>query len=190
MQAQKLDSWDPSFAPCFTPIEMLDMGVFMDSHYNVAIKGLPKAWYGHKNVIPRSEEPDASKNYYGVKSRQSLKVWEENKWTTENSPLGWWEWYVKYYFGRRLEDEDKWQIKRWRSFVARHMGQVRASCKLDDKKCHTVQRQGLLQWAWDSTKLFTPEQEAKNLKKLGVNVSKTSVSLESLVLAKAPWSGW
>lgn len=190
MKPSNLDTWNPSFAPCFTPIEMLDMGVFMDSHYNVAIKGLPEAWYKHKNVIPRSEEPDPKNNFYGVKSRQSLKVWQENKWTTTNSPLGWWEWYVKYYFGRRLEQEDKWQIGRWRSFVARHMGQVRASCDLKDKNCHTVQRQGLLQWGWDSTKLFTPEQEKQNLKKLGVKAKDEEVSLESFLKPQAPWSGW
>lgn len=190
MQLKHPDTWNPLFAPCFTPMEMLDKGVFMDCHYNVAIKGLPAEWYKHKNVIPRSEEPDAKKNYYGVKSRQSLKAWKDNGWTTKNSPLGWWEWYVKYYNGRRLEREDSWQIGRWRSFVARHMGQVKASCDLKDRDCHTVQRQALLQWAWDSTKLFTPEQETRNLQKLGLNVKELRQASESEIVLTSPFSDW
>ena len=75
MQSKNLQTWDPSFAPCFTPEEMLDRGVFMDCHYNYAINGLPDAWYKHKNVLTRKEEPDEKRNYYGVVSRQSLKVW-------------------------------------------------------------------------------------------------------------------
>lgn len=194
MQPKNLQTWDPSFAPCFTPEEMLDRGVFMDCHYNYAINGLPDAWYKHKNVLPRKEEPDEKRNYYGVVSRQSLKVWRANGWTTKHSPLGWWEWYAKYYFGRRLEDEDKWQIGRWRSFVARHMGQVKASCDMKDKDCHTAQRQGLLQWGWDSTKLFTPEQEALNLRRLGVKAKPQDdekVATEQLRTIPPPaWKKW
>jgi hypothetical protein len=166
--------WDPRFAPSFTPMEMVKRGVFMDCHYNAVIKGLPSAWYEQKNIIKLTEDPDATKNYYGVKSRQSLKVWQQNEWTTKDSPLGWWEWYVKYYFGRRL-DEDRWQIGRWRSFVARHMGQVNASCKLSDEDCHRTQRQGLLQWAWDSSKKFEEEVLKENLDRLGVSKFEDSV---------------
>ena len=186
MKPKNLDTWDPKFAPSFTPMEMLDKGVFMDCHYNVAIKGLPSEWYAHKNVTPRDEEPDVKKNHYGVKSRQSLKEWQKNEWTTKDSPLGWWEWYVRYYLGRRLEKEDVWQIGRWRSFVARHMGQVRAGCKLSDKDCRPVQRQGLLQWAWDSSCEFTPEQLEENLKRLGVSTK--NISTESL--KPPPYLGW
>jgi hypothetical protein len=167
MDLDKKHPWDMKFAPSFTPIEMLDKGVFMDCHYNAVIKGLPSSWYSHKNVIPKNKTPNAELNHYGVKSRQSLKVWNESGWTTKDSPLGWWEWYIKYYFGRRLE-EDQMQIGRWRSFVARHMGQIRASCHLTDEKCRPIQRQALLQWGWNSEILFTPETEVKNLKNLGV----------------------
>lgn len=177
MQLKGKDTWNTDFFPCFTPIEMLDKGVFMDCHYNAVIKDLPASWYKHPNVIPTNKEPDETKNYYGVKSRQSLKVWKENGWTTKNSPLGWWEWYIKYYNGRRLEDEDKWQIGRWRSFVARHMGQINANCQLSDKECRPVQRQGLLQWAWDSSKKYTPDQQVTNLKKLGIEFKPSQESV-------------
>lgn len=179
MQIQNKSTWDTNFFPSFTPMEMLNKGVFMDCHYNAVIKNLPAAWYNHKNVTPVDKEPDASKNYYGVKSRQSLKVWEENGWTTKDSPLGWWEWYVKYYFGRRLEEEDNWQIGRWRSFVARHMGQIKANCDLNDETCRPVQRQGLLQWAWDSETTFDDDQREKNLKHLGI---KLNISNENMII--------
>ncbi len=190
MKIVKPETWDPKFTPCFSPIEMLDKGVFMDCHYNVAIKGLPGGWYSHKNVFPRSKEPDETLNYYGVKSRLSLKDWEKNGWTTDDSPLGWWEWYAKYYFGRRLPDEDKWQIGRWRSFVARHMGQINANCDLKDKECRPVQRQGLLQWGWDSSKKFTDEQQAANLKHLGVDVKKIEVAKESFLATEILYVKW
>lgn len=164
--------WHPEFAPCFTPREMLDKGVFMDCHYNVAIKGMPGWWSSHDNVFPRSKEPDVGKNHYGVKSRQSLTVWQDNGWTTKASPLGWWQWYAHYSEGRRLPKEDDWQIKRWKSFVARHMGQINANCDLKDKECRPVQRQALLQWAWDSEKTFNDSQLSKNRSKLGVKIDK------------------
>lgn len=157
---------------------MLNLGVFMDCHYNVRIKGMSASWYSHPNVYPLDKEPDATKNHFGVKSRQSLKVWSENGWTTKESPLGWWQWYANYHQGRRLVKEDDWQIGRWRSFVARHMGQIKANCSLKDDKCRPVQRQALLQWAWDSSTLFSEEQKINNLKRLGVPTSK--ISTESM----------
>jgi hypothetical protein len=190
MQLKGADTWNPQFFPCFTPMEMLDKGVFMDSHYNTAIKGLPGEWYRHKNVIPRSKEPDVKDNYYGVKSRQSLKVWQQNSWTTKDSPLGWWEWYVKYYLGRRIEKEDTWQIGRWRSFVARHMGQIKANCQLDNKECRPVQRQALLQWAWDSSKVFDEDRQKKNLQKLGISLKRLNVAEESHIIITSPFNDW
>lgn len=177
MKAKNIETWDTAFFPCYTPKEMLDLGVFMDSHYNVAIKGMPSWWYSHKNVTPRNEEPNTEDNHFGVKSRQSLKVWQENGWTTKDNPLGWWEWYCHYFLGRRLGEEDKTQINRWRSFVARHMGQIKANCDLKNKDCRPVQRQGLLQWGWDSSKLYTDEQQVSNLKALGI---KYTPSVETL----------
>ena len=106
----------------------------------------------------------------------SSDLWKENGWI-KSDPNGWFEWYIHYYLGRRLGQEDIWQINRWRSFVARHMGQIQASCKVGDHQCHTRQRQGLLQWAWDSDTSFTEEQQLKNHKALGIaNASNEALS--------------
>lgn len=170
------DTWDPDFYPCFTPEEMLDLGVFEGKYIN-NIKGIPSSWKNKPKVVGPKDEPDETLNYYGVKSRQPLSTWKENGWI-KTDPNGWLEWYCHYYLGRRLGEEDKWQINRWRSFVARHMGQIKANCTLTDKDCRPVQRQGLLQWAWDSSKEFTEKQQRANLKKLGVSVK---VSVESVI---------
>lgn len=161
----KTPSWDPEFTPSYTPMEMLELGIF-EGIYTAAIQDIPAKYKQHKNVLKRGSEPDISINHYGVKSRQSLKEWQDKGWTTKLSPLGWWEWYVKYWLGRRDEKEDALQIGRWKSFVARHNAQVQAKCKKGDDDCHRKQRQALLQWAWDSDTPFTDEQRKKNLKRL------------------------
>lgn len=176
--------WHPEFAPSYTPLQMLDEGIF-EGVYTAAIDGLPSKWYKHKNVLKRGEEPDISINKFGVKSRLSLSEWEEKGWTTKDSPLGWWQWYCLYWLGRRLEKEDEWQIGRWKSYIARHQGQIDANCKLKDFDCRKRQRQGLLQWAWDSSTSFTPNQRKKNLQALRSN-KEVTVSIESLY----PYLGW
>lgn len=160
-----MSTWDPNFAPSFTPLEMLEMGVFEGKYIN-GIPGVPPEWYKLPKVLKPDQKPDPELNYYKVKSRQPLSVWQENGWIDDVDPYGWFEWYIKYFLGRRLPVIDSKQIGRWYSFVARHQAQVSHGCKLDDFACHTRQRQGLLQWAWDSTKEFTPSQRNINRKRI------------------------
>lgn len=176
MAKKKDDVWHPDFGPSYTPLEMLELGVFEGKYIN-NIPEVPASWKKLPKVVGPKDAPDVSLNYYGVKSRQPLSVWKKNGWimTDEN---GWFHWYILYYLGRRLGEEDEKQIKRWRSFVARHMGQVKASCKLTDRECHTVQRQGLLQWGWDSSTAFTDKQCEQNRKRIAKSAG---ASLESLL---------
>lgn len=157
-------SWNPDFTPSFTPQEMLEKGVFEGKYIN-GIKGIPDAWKKTPKVLGPKDKPDITLNHYGVKSRQPLSVWQENGWI-KTDKAGWFEWYCHYFQGRRLGKEDDWQIGRWKSFVARHVGQIKANCSLHDEKCRPAQRQGLLQWGWDSTTAFTPEQCKKNLARI------------------------
>ena len=168
MTVKNAGTWNPDFYPCYTPEEMLKLGVFEGKYIN-NIKGIPGYWKAFPKVLGPDDKPDPEVNHYGVKSRQPLSKWKENGWI-KTDKNGWFEWYIHYYLGRRLGEEDDWQIGRWRSFVARHMGQIKANCDLKDDKCRPVQRQGLLQWGWDSEKLFTEAQQKKNLQKLGVSV--------------------
>lgn len=179
MSVKNADTWNPEFYPCYSPEEMLKLGVFEGKYIN-NIKGIPASWKSLPKVKKPSEGPDPELNQFEIKSRQPLSVWKENGWI-KTDKNGWFEWYIHYYLGRRLGEEDDWQIGRWRSFVARHMGQLKKGCDLDDLKCHAKQRQGLLQWAWDGTKSFDDEQKKKNLSKLGVKLKETKDTKESKV---------
>ncbi|MBY4635694.1 hypothetical protein K5P26_00905 [Sphingopyxis sp. XHP0097] len=137
--------FDPAFTPYFTPGEMLEMGVFEGKYCNDCRDEFPADWFENARV---ADKPDPDLNYFGVKSRQPLSVWREKGWIYGPDPRGWFQWYCRYYMGRRLPDIDAIQIKRWRGF-ARHAGQVRANCDPGDIHCRPRQRQALLQWAYD-----------------------------------------
>lgn len=173
-EASKKPSWDPNFYPCYTPKEMLALGVFEGKYLNDDTTEYPADWFKGAKTAGVDGEPDITLNKYGVKSRQSLKEWKAKGWIKPQDPKGWFQWYCRYYEGRRSSDDAR-QIGRWRSFVARHQGQIVANCKLSDDKCRPRQRQGLLQWAWDSSKKFDdPKVREENLKKLKVEITNES----------------
>ncbi len=175
-----MKDWHPEFGPCYTPMEMLDKGIF-EGIYTSAIERIPAKYKKHKKVLPRGSKPDVSINQFKIKSRLSLGQWKKNGWLMTDK-LGWWEWYIKYFEGRRLGEEDDKQIKRWKSFVARHQGAITKSGKLKDLKARVKQRQGLLQWGWDSTVPYDKETLVKNAKRIAKSAGAkvTAVSQESL----------
>ena len=176
--------WHDNFGPCYTPMEMIELGIF-EGLYTAAIKGIPAKYKKSDKVLKRGSEPDISLNKFGVKSRQSLKQWEKNGWTTEDSPLGWFEWYVKYFEGRRLEKEDEWQIKRWNSFIKRHNGQMRSSSNWKNKGKWLKSKQGQLQWAWDFNKEPTEATIKRNARKMA---KATSCELLTKEAISSKWS--
>ena len=137
--------FQPGFEPAFTPAEMLAMGVFEGKYINDCRAEFPAQWYDGAKL---ADAPDPGLNYFGVKSRQPLSVWRDNGWIMGPDPRGWFQWYCRYYLGRRLGEIDDRQIKRWRAF-RRHAAQVRANCDPGDWTCRPRQRQGLLQWSHD-----------------------------------------
>ena len=139
------ENFAEDFTPYYTPHEMLEMGVFEGRYLNDCRDELPSEWYENAKI---SDEPDPALNYFGVKSRQPLSVWQEKGWIYGPDPRGWFQWYCRYYLGRRVPEIDGIQIKRWRGF-ARHAGQVRANCYPGDVFCRPRQRQALLQWSHD-----------------------------------------
>ena len=140
----------PDFKPVFTPDEMLAMGVFEGKYLNDCYKEFPKQWYikalNAQKLSPH--KADHSLNCFSIKSRLSLQEWEKREWIQNKDIRGWFQWYCRYYLGRRIPNVDIIQIKRWKSF-ARHAGQIKVNCKPKDLSCRPKQRQALLQWSYD-----------------------------------------
>ncbi len=144
-------NFDPDFKPELTPKQMLKLGVFGGKYMTDCKKEFPKDWFIHAKLSP--EHHDDTLNYFHKHASQPLKVWEENGWINEDhDPRGWFQWYCRYYMGRRLLGEDERQIKRWKA-IARHIGQLRKNCHSGDLTCRPVQRQAILHWAYDSRKM-------------------------------------
>ena len=143
-------NFDPDFQPQLTPAEMLRLGVFGGKYMTDCLKEFPASWFAKAKLAPRHRDP--ALNYFGVDASQPLSEWRRKGWLHPDDPRGWFQWYCRYYMGRRLVDEDQRQIKRWRAF-RRHVAQVRANCEPGDRFCRPRQRQALLQWAYDSRKI-------------------------------------
>ena len=145
-------NFDPEFKPQLTPKEMLALGVFGGVYMRDCKKEFPVNWFTHAKFAPEGSDIQiAAWNFFGVKASQSLSVWKEKGWIHADDPRGWFQWYCRYYMGRRHQDDMR-QIKRWKAMV-RHVAQVAYSCRPRDYGCHTKQRQALLHWAYDSRKL-------------------------------------
>ena len=137
----------PAFAPELTPAEMLALGVFGGKYMTDCRDEFPASWFDNAKLSPRA--PDWSLNHFGVDASQPLAEWRARGWIHPDDPRGWFQWYCRYYSGRRMPEEDARQIGRWRAF-RRHAAQVRKHCEPGDPFCRPRQRQALLQWAYDS----------------------------------------
>jgi hypothetical protein len=142
-----------AFNPELTPKEMLELGVFGGVYMRDCGDEFPDSWFTNAKFAPADiYEHLAECNYFGLNASQPLSVWRRKGWINqEHDPRGWFQWYCRYYRGRRLGEEDDRQIKRWRAF-RRHAGQVKKNCQKGDFNCRPKQRQALLHWAYDSRK--------------------------------------
>ena len=143
-------NFDPEFKPELTPKEMLLLGVFGGKYMTDCRDEFPEDWYEGAKLCHEFHDPKL--NYFGVNASQPLRVWKEKGWIYEEDPRGWFQWYCRYYMGRRRYSEDIRQIKRWKA-MKRHIAQVRKNCELGDLNCRKIQRQALLHWAYDSRKI-------------------------------------
>ena len=134
------------FTPQLTPKQMLDLGVFEGHYLNDCRREFPAEWF--KNAQLSERKPDVNANYFKLKSRLSLPEWQKRGWIIDPDPRGWFQWYCRYYMGRRISSVDRLQINRWKAFK-RHAGQIRKNCLPMDLDCRKRQRQALLQWAYD-----------------------------------------
>ena len=143
-------NFHPEFKPELTPKEMLELGVFGGAYFEEGRKEFPASWFVRAKLSPDGRE-HAELNYFKIKASQPRSVWQAKGWMHKDDPRGWFEWYCRYYMGRRHEDDAR-QIKRWKA-MARHVAQVAHGCMKGDLTCRRRQRQALLHWAYDSRKI-------------------------------------
>ena len=142
-------NFDPEFKPDLTPQQMLELGIFDGKYLNDCKNEFPKSWFKNAKI---SDEKDPSLNFFQVHASQPLYIWQIKGWIYKDDPRGWFQWYCRYYMGRRIPEEDKRQIKRWKAIV-RHISQIKINCKKGDFSCRRKQRQAVLHWAYDSRKI-------------------------------------
>lgn len=142
-------NFHPEFTPELTPKELLQMGIFGGKYMTDCADEFPKDWYEKALLNPECHDP--SYNYFGINASKPLSYWRKKGWIHPADPRGWFQWYCRYYMGRRMEDDER-QIKRWKAYK-RHAAQVRKHCRKGDLNCRRKQRQSLLHWAYDSTKM-------------------------------------
>lgn len=144
-------NFNSNFKPELTPKEMLALGVFGGKYMTDCRKEFPESWFTRAKLSP--EHHDDALNFFHKHASQPLKVWLEKGWINEeHDPRGWFQWYCRYYMGRRLPTEDERQIKRWKA-ITRHIYQIKMNCRSKDLTCRPGQRQAVLHWAYNSRKI-------------------------------------
>lgn len=142
-------NFDPNFKPQLTPKEMLELGVFGGKYMTDCTSEFPNDWFIKAKLCSEKHDPDS--NFFGVNASQPLSVWRQKDWIHPNDPRGWFQWYCRYFMGRRHEDDER-QIKRWIA-IKRHIVQIKNNCFPGDWNCRRKQRQAVLHWAYDSRKI-------------------------------------
>ena len=142
-------NFHPEFRPELAPPELLRLGVFGGKYMTDCRGEFPAAWFAAAKLSPGRRDPKL--NFFGVDASQPLSEWRRKGWIHAEDPRGWFQWYCRYYMGRRSADDER-QIRRWRA-VRRHVAQLRRHCRRGELTCRPRQRQALLHWAYDSRKL-------------------------------------
>ena len=135
------------FQPQLSPKEMLSMGVFGGRYMTDCRDEFPESWFLNAKLSPNIK--NINLNYFQVDASLPLSIWRKKGWLYKHDPRGWFQWYCRYYMGRRIISEDLRQIKRWK-VMRRHVGVIKKYCVSEDLDCRKKQRQALLHWAYDS----------------------------------------
>jgi len=142
-------NFHPDFEPDLSPAEMLRLGVFGGKYMTDCLREFPAEWFENARLCHELHDPEL--NFFGINASQPLSVWREKGWIDPADPRGWFQWYCRYYMGRRGPDDAR-QIRRWKA-MRRHIAQIQRNCRRGDLDCRRKQRQALLHWAYDARKL-------------------------------------
>ncbi len=142
-------NFDPEFEPELSPKEMLALGVFAGKYMTDCRKEFPASWFAKAKLASGRRDPKL--NFFKVDASKPLSYWRRKGWIHPDDPRGWFQWYCRYWMGRRMEDDAR-QIKRWKA-IRRHIAQIRKACDKGDLFCRPRQRQAVLHWAYDSRRI-------------------------------------
>jgi hypothetical protein len=142
-------NFHPDFRPELTPPQLLHLGVFGGKYMTDCREEFPASWFRGAKFCHERHDPKL--NFFQINASQPLSEWRRKGWIYHEDPRGWFQWYCRYYQGRRCFDDER-QIARWIAF-RRHIGQVKANCEKGDFECRPRQRQALLHWAYDARKM-------------------------------------
>ena len=142
-------NFHPEFKPELTPREMLELGVFGGKYMTDCTDEFAASWFRRAKLCHERHDPKL--NYFRVNASKPLSYWKKKGWIYHEDPRGWFQWYCRYYMGRRCPDDER-QIKRWRA-MRRHIAQITKNCPPGEAECRPRQRQALLHWAYDSRRI-------------------------------------
>jgi hypothetical protein len=142
-------NFHPQFQPQLTPKEMLELGVFGGKYMTDCTDEFPSTWFENARLCHEKHDPDL--NCFAVNASLPLSAWRKKGWIYHEDPRGWFQWYCRYYMGRRCLDDER-QVRRWQA-IRRHVAQITHNCAPGDVSCRRKQRQALLHWAYDSRKI-------------------------------------
>ena len=158
-----------NFKPNLTPKEVMQLGSFGGTYfrpikssvtrksYKDVWQEFPSDWFQGLDIQLQVASPTYtnSVNKYQVKCGGSLQMWEESGWIKKKDPYGWFQWYCRFYCGRRCDD-DQHQVQRWLNCAGpkgRWRNNLIAKCVRQGKEWHSeevspVVRQTLQHWGY------------------------------------------
>ncbi|KAK4688281.1 hypothetical protein P7C73_g1852, partial [Tremellales sp. Uapishka_1] len=163
--------WKGVFTPNLTPEEMFAGGAFSGAFFcDTYSKVLSSPLSAATDIaelpftVPTEKldhpSPSEQNNRFGVRAGQSLQEWEKAGWIWNEDPRGWAQWYVRFWDGRRCEDDER-QVRRWMKVAGPSGRFKRALMKkiqiaggaeaLAEEEVGAVLRQCLWQWAYELT---------------------------------------
>ena len=122
---------EKTFRPNVSPVDILLGGAFGGTYFRpirssvtdqmysteqVLQQTLPREWialFDQPMIQLGSEKYNKSVNRYGVRCGGSLGMWESSGWISHIDPYGWFQWYCRFFNGRRSADDSR-QIDRWK----------------------------------------------------------------------------
>ena len=151
------------FTPNLSPKEIIRLGSFGGIYFydeqgriDINYKEFPSDWFnGLEESFYLSKKYNRKINFFKIKSGLSQEEWEEKGWINKQDPRGWFQWYCRYYMGRRTDDDER-QIKRWNNFCG-EKGRWRnyiyskinkRGTSIDDISFSLAVRQSLLHWGY------------------------------------------